>query len=190
MKTVGITGGIGSGKSVVCKILKLLNYPIYDTDSKAKILMNTSPVIKSKLTSIIGDCAYIGDKTNPTQISSFIFSSETNLKRLNSIVHPVVCEDFNKWRENQSSEIVFVESAILYESGLNNMVDEVWCVVADKKERIERVMLRNGLSEQEVISRINSQMSDEDRMALADYIIDNTGRVSLLKQIIKILGDV
>ena len=86
--------------------------------------------------------------------------------------------------------MVFVESAILYESGLSNMVDEVWCIVADKRERIERVMLRNGLSEQEVLSRINSQMSDEDRTALADYIIDNTGRVSLLKQIIKILGDI
>lgn len=190
MKTIGITGGIGSGKSVVCKILKQLNYPIYDTDSKAKLLMNSSPVIKSKLTELIGEDTYIGNRIDNLKISSFIFSSEDNLTKVNSIVHPEVYADFSKWRMNQASNIVFVESAILYESGMNNMVDEVWCVVADKDERIKRVMKRNGLREEEVVARINSQMDDTEREALADYIIDNTGKKSLLKQIIKIMEDI
>lgn len=190
MNTVGITGGIGSGKSVVCKILKLLNYPIYDTDLQAKILMRNSPIIKSKLIELIGDDAYIGDDINTIKISSFIFSSEENLRKVNSIVHPEVCKDFYKWKTNQSSDFVFVESAILYESGLDKMVDETWCVVADEEVRIKRVMLRNGLTRNEVLARINSQMGDDIKAALSDYIIENSGNQSLLRQIIKILEDI
>ena len=91
------------------------------------------------------------------------------------------------WKSEQISDVVFVESAILYESGLSDMVDEVWCVVADEEKRVERVMKRNGLTKQEVLDRINSQISDKERGKRADHIIDNSGNISLLKQIIKIL---
>ena len=187
MKIVGITGGIGSGKSVVCEILKTLNYAIYDSDSQAKLLMQTSPIIKSKLTELIGEEAYIGNQINKTIISAYIFSSEENLNKLNSIVHPEVCSHFEKWSKTQKSEIVFVESAILFESGLNTKVDEVWCVTCDTEERIRRVMQRNGLSREEVLARINSQMDDKKRRELSTFVIDNSGNKSLLKQIIKIL---
>ena len=187
MKTVGITGGIGSGKSVVCKVLNILNYPIYDTDEQAKLLMKESPVIISKLKSLIGEDAYIRGEINKPKISSFIFSSEENLNKVNSVVHPEVRAHFEAWRLEQTSDIVFIESAILYESGLNTVVDEVWCVVADVDERIKRVMKRNGLTEQDVKARINSQVSDKERIKIADHIIDNSGNASLLKQIIKIL---
>lgn len=187
MKTVGITGGIGSGKSVVCEILKTLNYAIYDSDSQAKLLMQTSPIIKSKLTDLIGEDAYIGNQINKPIISAYIFSSEENLNKLNSIVHPEVCSHFEKWSKTQKSEIVFVESAILFESGLNTKVDEVWCVTCDTEERIRRVMQRNGLSREEVLTRINSQMDDKKRRELSTFVIDNSGNKSLLKQIIKIL---
>ena len=187
MKTVGITGGIGSGKSVVCEILRILNYPVYDTDVQAKILMRESSVIISKLKSLIGGEAYVEGEINRAKISSFIFSSQENLNKVNSIVHPEVCNHFLSWKSEQTSDIVFIESAILYESGLSNMVDEVWCVVADEEERVRRVMKRNGMTRQEVLDRINSQINDNERVKRADHIIDNSGNVSLLKQIIKIL---
>ena len=187
MKTIGITGGIGSGKSVVCNILRILNYPVYDTDTQAKLLMNESPVIISKLKLLVGDDAYFNGEINRQIISSFIFSSEANLKKVNSIVHPEVCAHFDAWRLAQTSPIVFVESAILHESGLSCMVDEVWCVVADIEERVKRVIKRNGLNREEVLARINSQISDKERTQKSDYIVDNSGNVSLLKQIIKLL---
>ena len=187
MKTIGITGGIGSGKSVVCEILKTLNYAIYDSDSQAKLLMQTSPIIKSKLTELIGGDAYIGNQINKPIISAYIFSSEENLNKLNSIIHPEVCSHFEEWSKAQTSEIVFVESAILFESGLNTKVDEVWCVTCDTEERVRRVMQRNGLSREEVIARVNSQMDDKKRSEFSTHLIDNSGSKSLLKQIIKIL---
>ena len=187
MKTIGITGGIGSGKSVVCEILKTLNYAIYDSDSQAKLLMQTSPIIKSKLTELIGGDAYIGNQINKPIISAYIFSSEENLNKLNSIVHPEVCLHFEEWRRTQTSKFVFVESAILFESGLNTKVDEVWCVTCDTEERVRRVMQRNGLSREEVIARVNSQMDDKKRSEFSTHLIDNSGGKSLLKQIIKIL---
>ena len=109
------------------------------------------------------------------------------MNKVNSIVHPEVCNHFLSWKSEQTSDIVFIESAILYESGLSNMVDEVWCVVADEEERVRRVMKRNGMTRQEVLDRINSQINDNERVKRADHIIDNSGNVSLLKQIIKIL---
>ncbi len=187
MKIVGITGGIGSGKSVVCEILKTLNYAIYDSDSQAKLLMQTSPIIKSKLTELIGENVYISGQINKPIISAYLFSSEENLNNLNSIVHPEVCSHFEEWSKVQTSDIVFVESAILFESGLNTKVDEVWCVACDTEERIRRVMQRNGLGREEVLARINSQMEDKRRSELSTFVIDNSGNKSLLKQIIKIL---
>ena len=187
MKVIGITGGIGSGKSVVSRLLKTLNYPVYDTDEQAKALMKESSVIISKLKSLIGEEAYVGDEINKTKVSSFIFSSEDNLNKVNSIVHPEVCAHFGAWKLSQQSDIVFVESAILYESGLNEMVDDVWCVVTEEEERIRRVMKRNGFTREEVVARINSQISDEERIKKANHVIDNSGRVSLIKQIIKLL---
>ena len=187
MKTIGITGGIGSGKSVVCNILKILNYPVYDTDTQAKLLMNESPVIISKLKLLVGDDAYLNGEINRPRISSFIFSSKGNLNKVNSIVHPEVCAHFDAWRLTQTSSIVFVESAILYESGLSDMVDEVWCVVADLEERVKRVIKRNGLTREDVLARINSQISDIERSQKSDHVIDNSGNISLLKQIIKLL---
>ncbi|MBE6299837.1 MAG: dephospho-CoA kinase [Bacteroidales bacterium] len=183
MKTIGITGGIGSGKSVVSAILKILNYPVYDSDSQAKQLMVTSPIIKKELKTLIGDNVYIGDIINKPLLSSYIFTSEENRERVNSIVHPQVRIHFTEWKQKQTSDIVFIESAILFESGLNNDVDEVWCVCADKDVRIERVMMRNSISKQEVLARINSQMSDDEVIAKSDCIIDNSGKISLLKQI-------
>lgn len=183
MKTIGITGGIGSGKSVVSTILKILKYPVYDSDSQAKQLMITSPVIKSELKTLIGDDAYVGDMLNKPLLSSYVFTSEENRERVNSIVHPQVRIHFAGWKQKQTSEIVFIESAILFESGLNNDVDAVWCVCADKDVRIERVMMRNSISKQEVLARINSQMSDDEVIAKSDCIVDNSGKISLLKQI-------
>ncbi|MBR4119580.1 MAG: dephospho-CoA kinase [Bacteroidales bacterium] len=183
MKTIGITGGIGSGKSVVSAILKILNYPVYDSDSQAKQLMITSPTIKTQLKSLIGEDAYVGDMLNKSLLSSYVFTSEENRERVNSIVHPQVRIHFAEWKQKQTSEIVFIESAILFESGMNEDVDEVWCVYADIEERIRRVMKRNSISKQEVMARINSQMSDDEVFAKSDCIIDNSGKISLLKQI-------
>lgn len=188
MKIIAITGGIGSGKSVVCKTLKASGFAVYDSDERAKYITKTSADVKYKLQSLLGEEIYENNNLNKKMLADFLFASAQNTKIINSIIHPAVKDDFKEWCLQQNSEFVFIESAILFESGFDNLVDEIWCVTASEDVRIARVMARNGMSAEEVRSRIKSQMSDNERKSRSDYIIDNDGKSSVLKQLEKILG--
>ena len=185
-RLVAITGGIGSGKSVVSAILRIMGYPVYDCDSKAKNLMNTNNDIKNDLISSFGvDCISEDGKINAQYISSIVFKDKTALLKINSIVHPRVKDDILlEYLNNQG--VMFVETAILLQSNLLDIIDEVWLVDAPENVRVKRVMLRNSMSADEVRRRIKSQ-SGQDYSTLKNLCpIINDGVSAILPQIISL----
>lgn len=183
---IGITGGIGSGKSFFSSRLKEYGIPVFDSDSEAKKLMLVSPFIVSSLKSLLGDNVYIDGKLNKSLIADYIFSSPTNAHKINSIVHPCVKKEFLSWVNehfNSGDRIVAIESAILLESGFDDIVDKVVTVHAPLELRISRVMKRDHTSREKVLERINSQMSDDERNQRADFVIENDGFTPLDEQI-------
>ncbi len=184
MIKIGITGGIGSGKSYVCRIIRSMGYPVYDCDSAAKRLMSESRHIIERLTTLIGSNAYLPDGSlNRTSVAQFLFANQSNADKINSIVHPVVKDDFLSWVFAQKSDLVFMESAILFESGFNNAVDSTLAVCAPKETRIQRAMQRDNATREQIEARIQRQMSDEKIRSLADYIIENDGITDINPQI-------
>lgn len=183
---IGITGGIGSGKSFFSSRLKEYGIPVFDSDSEAKKLMLVSPFIVSSLKSLLGDNVYIDGKLNKSLIADYIFSSPTNAHKINSIVHPCVKKEFLSWVNehfNSGNRIVAIESAILLESGFDDIVDKVVTVHAPLELRISRVMKRDHTSREKALERINSQMSDDERNQRADFVIENDGLTPLDEQI-------
>ena len=184
---IAITGGIGCGKSIVSLILKEIGYEVYDCDWKAKYLMDNSPTIKDCLKSTFGNDIIIDGTINRVKLANIVFNNKEKLVKLNNIVHSSVKEDLISWKlENSHKKLLFVETAILYQSGLDSIVDEVWEVNAPLEIRIERVMKRNNISRQDVLSRIESQKYEI--LAQADYIITNDDKVAILPQLVTILG--
>lgn len=185
-RLVAITGGIGSGKSVVSAILRIMGYSVYDCDSRAKNLMNTNKDIKNDLISSFGvDCISEDGKINAQYISSIVFKDKTALLKINSIVHPRVKDDILlEYLNNQG--VMFVETAILLQSNLLDIIDEVWLVDAPENVRVKRVMLRNSMSADEVRRRIKSQ-SGQDYSTLKNLCpIINDGDSAILPQIISL----
>ena len=185
-RLVAITGGIGSGKSVVSAILRIMGYSVYDCDSRAKNLMNTNKDIKNDLISSFGvDCLSDDGKINAQYISSIVFKDKTALLKINSIVHPRVKDDILlEYLNNQG--VMFVETAILLQSNLLDIIDEVWLVDAPENVRVKRVMLRNSMSADEVRRRIKSQ-SGQDYSTLKNLCpIINDGVSAILPQIISL----
>ena len=176
MKT-GITGGIGSGKSYVCKRLQAKGLEVYDCDAAAKRLIRTSADIRRQLTALIGDDAYDGNRLNKAVVARFLLESETNAKAIDAIVHPAVFRDF------EESGIDWMESAILYESGISRLVDKVVAVVAPEEVRIQRVMQRDGITCEKVQQWMQRQWPQEEVMRRADYIIVNDGVADVDQQI-------
>ena len=184
---IAITGGIGCGKSIVSLILKEIGYEVYDCDCKAKYLMDNSPTIKDCLKSTFGNDIIIDGTINRVKLANIVFNNKEKLVKLNNIVHSSVKEDLISWKlENSHKKLLFVETAILYQSGLDSIVDEVWEVNAPLEIRIERVMKRNNISRQDVLSRIESQKYEI--LTQADYIITNDDKVAILPQLVTILG--
>jgi dephospho-CoA kinase len=185
MLKVGITGGIGSGKTTVCKVFETLGIPIYYADDRAKFLMNTDEFLVTEITKIFGEQAYlsIGELNRP-HIASIAFSDKNVLQKLNALVHPVVHRDSEKWfLEQQNVPYVLKEAALHFETGGYKMLDKMITVFAPKKVRIERVMKRDKRTVEEVEARINNQMPDSEKVKLADFVIYNDGSQSLIQQI-------
>jgi dephospho-CoA kinase len=188
MIKIGITGGIGSGKSVVLSLFRMKKIPVYMADTESKRLADTSPVIRRKLVDLFGDEIYVNDRLDRKRLASFIFSNEHVLKKVNEIIHPVVKEDFLDWVERQEGNICAMESAILLESGFRKTVDVVLLVYAPVGLRLTRVMERDGVSEADVMKRMNRQMSEDLKRKQADYIIVNDDVQALLPQVDRFLN--
>lgn len=188
MVKIGITGGIGSGKSFICKMLSELGYPIYDCDNEAKRVMMESEEIRQRLITLIGENAYIGNKLNKPVIAEYLFADKSNAQRINLIVHPVVKKDFLDWTNSQTSPIVIQECAILFESGFEDTVDKTIEVYAPEETRLQRAMARDKASESQIRARMAQQMPEEEKRNKADFTIVNDGETDLITQINKIIS--
>ncbi|AFL82649.1 dephospho-CoA kinase [Aequorivita sublithincola DSM 14238] len=173
MKIIGLTGGIGSGKTTVAKLFKDLGVPIYIADIEAKKLTNSSKVIRRKLIDLLGEDAYVGQELNRKFVADKIFNDKGLLASVNAIIHPKVVAHFKKWVSKQKSPYVIKEAAILFENGRYKNCDLVILVTAPKEVRISRVMERDNASSVEIEQRMKNQWSDEKKQKLADLIIDN-----------------
>lgn len=182
---VAITGGIGSGKSYVCSVLKNMGVEVFDCDRSAKKLMRHDNGIKAQLTRLIGEDTYIGGQLNKAAVAAFMMKSEDNTASVNAIVHPAVARDFI------ASKLQWMECAILFESGFDQYVDKVVCVTAPEDVRIQRVMRRDNISRQKVLEWIGKQMPQAEVLKKSDFEIINDGKANVeaqLREIIKLIG--
>ncbi len=190
MIKIGITGGIGSGKSVVAQLLSVHGIPVYIADEESKKLTNTSPTIRERLIHIFGPDIYIHESLNKPLLAKAIFENKDLLLQVNQIIHPEVNKHFQAWRERLQQPCCAIESAILFESGFNKIVDVSLLVYAPLEIRIQRVLLRNRSTEESVRKRMESQIPDEEKKLWADYIITNDGTQPLLPQVEKFLSQI
>ena len=187
---LAITGSIGSGKSVVSRMMNVLGVPVYDCDSNAKRLMTDDKFVVSELKRMFGEECYENDGTlNRQYIASRIFTDKENIKRVNALVHPIVKRDFELWATRQNTDVVAVETAILYESGIVESVNKVLVVWAEKETAIKRTMERSGMNRAQVESRMNNQMGVDDLLLMSDYSLYNDGGEPLLPRVMGIVEE-
>lgn len=183
MKIVGLTGGIGSGKTTVANFFKELGVPVYIADVEAKRLMVASAELRQKITALFGEESYQDGRLNRKYLAGLVFNNPEKLEALNNLVHPVVAEDFRKWVSAQQAPYVIKESALLFETGDYKNCDVTILVKAPLEERIRRVIKRDAASKESVMGRILHQWPDEKKQMLSDYTIENTD-ISLTKSIV------
>lgn len=183
MLKIGITGGIGSGKSTVSRIFEVLGVPVYDADSRAKKLMETNAELQTKIKEYFGEQSYINGKLNRQYLAEKAFSHPEQLKILNSFVHPITIADALRWMSEQQTPYVVKEAALIFESGSDNDLDGVIGVTAPETLRIKRVMKRDNLTEDEIRSRMNKQMDEREKLQRCRWQIINDEQQPLLEQI-------
>ena len=186
-KLIGITGGIGAGKSTVSTICKHLGFKVYNSDQRAKEIVSEDPIIKKKLISFFGNNVYKNGVLDRKFLSDKIFNDKSSLQQINSIIHPAVKKDFNCWVTNNSNEkILFKESALLLESGAYKELDKIILIVSDKNLRVSRVLNRDQKrSKKEIESIIDKQINEAEAIKYADIVIDNNHKKMLLPSVIK-----
>ena len=180
---IAITGGIGSGKSYVCRFLRRRGIEIYDCDAAAKRLMKESDVIRCQLTALIGDNAYVDGLLNKEAVAIYMMQSDEHTACVNAVVHPAVADDFQK------SGMAWMECAILFESGFDRYVDKVVCVAAPEDVRIRRVMRRDGISRDKVLEWMAKQLPQYEVMERSDYVVVNDGAADITEQLEYIFQD-
>lgn len=184
---IGITGGIGSGKTTVCQVFKIIGVPVFEADIVAGKLINSDSFIKNELIQRYGTDIYNTDrKINREKLAGIIFNNDTELEKVNSIIHPAVRKEFINWMKNQNTGYVIHEAAILFESGFYKMMDFTILVTAPEVMRIDRVMRRNGLPRESIISRMAKQWPDDEKRKLATLELVNDNKNLLIPQIIEI----
>lgn len=186
---IGLTGGIGSGKSVVSHLLKTMGIPVYIADDESKRITVTDNLIKQQLINLLGEDVYINGVLNKNLLAAYIFSDAEHAKIVNEIIHPRVKEDFVKWvAKNSNYPVVAIESAILIEAGFTDEVDIVAMVYAPMDLRLQRLALRDSSSSKEqILKRIQSQMDDDKKRTLADFVIVNDEQIPLIPQVIELV---
>lgn len=187
MKKIGITGGIGSGKTFIARIIEAMGYPIYYADSRAKFLLVNNREISEGVALLIDEKNYENGKLNLNHFAKLIFNDEQLRKKINALIHPIVRADFNHWASLQTQTIVFNEAAILFETGAHHFFDATLLVISPKDLRIQRVMKRDNCTREEVLIRMAAQWSDEQKSSLATFQINNDSVSPLLIQVEKVL---
>jgi dephospho-CoA kinase len=186
MQRIGLTGGIGSGKSTVAKIFETLGIPVYYADDASKMMMNENEELKAQVIKLFGEQSYTEGKLNRSYISSIVFSNPEKLALLNSVVHPATIKDAEDWMKKQQAPYAIKEAALIFESGSQENLDRVIGVYAPAALRIQRVMQRDKASREEIISRMNKQIDEEIKMRLCDCVIVNDEQQLLIPQVMKI----
>ena len=186
MLKIGLTGGIGSGKSTVARVFETLGIPVYYADEAAKKLMNEHGELKAKLLETFGEQTYVGGQLNTAFLSAKVFNDAEQLKKLNSIVHPIVIQDGNNWMQQQTTSYAIKEAAIFFETGSAIGLDFMVGVYAPQPLRIYRVMQRDGISRSDVLARMQKQMNEEIKMKLCDFVITNDEQQMVLPQVLKL----
>lgn len=187
MYVVGLTGGIGSGKTIVSEVFKSIGIPVYNSDIEAKILMNTDSDIINKLKMIFGYNIYNSEnQLDRKKLADLIFNNKDKLNTVNSIVHPPVKKHFQIWMNKQNSLYVIKETAILFESGTYKDVDKIITVSAPLSLRIKRLILRDNSNKKKIMERIKNQLNDEYKIKNSDFVINNNNEELILPQILSI----
>jgi dephospho-CoA kinase len=186
MKIIGLTGGIGSGKTTVAQMFKDLGVPVYIADIEARKLTNSSKVIKRKLMKLLGSSCYQDGVLDRKYVASKVFNDSELLDKLNKIIHPEVAAHFKRWQNKQQGTFCIKEAAILFENDGYKQCDLTILVVSPEQERIRRVIARDQISEKEVLARIKNQWSDEKKRKFADIIIENIDLNSTKNQVLDI----
>ena len=171
---VGLTGGIGSGKTTVADFFVELGVPVYNSDKKAKKLMTSSKQVKKAIIDLLGKQAYKGKRLNKKYISEQIFNDVSLLKKMNGIVHPAVEKDFLKWAKKQKAPYVIQETALIFENSKQHFYDLIILVTAPIEQRLARVMVRDSASRKDVLDRLGNQLDDDAKIPLSDYVLENT----------------
>lgn len=190
MIKIGITGGIGSGKSVVSELFGVYGIPVYIADEESKQLITRSPVIRNRLISLLGQEAYTGNELNRKYMAACIFTDPHLLEQVNAIIHPEVKQHYLAWVETQAAWCTALESAILFESGFDSAVDVKLMVYAPEELRIQRAMKRENTSREEVMRRVEKQLDDETKKLRSDYVIYNDGQQALVPQVEQFLRSI
>lgn len=188
-RRLGITGGIGSGKTTVCRIFRVLGVPVFVADVAARQLMNNDPSIRSEINKIAGKDLYEGGELDRRELARLIFNEPDMLQKVNASVHPAVLREFDAWSSVIDAPYVIMEAAILFEARADRLVDRVISISAPVEERILRVMGRSEISREEVLERINNQMEDNEREEQSYYVINNADNEMIIPEILKIHDD-
>ena len=183
---VGLTGGIGSGKSTVAGFFRELGVPVYNSDSRARELMEENDQLRRAISGLLGPEAFLGPALNRQYIASRVFKDKTLLGRLNELVHPLVKKDFITWAERQKTPYVLQEAAILFENGAYKAFDAMILVTAPKETRIQRVMERDSVSRESVTERMKNQWETSRKIPLADYVIENLDLENTRREVARI----
>lgn len=191
MVKIGITGGIGSGKSIVSTLLQLHGIPVYYADEETKALNNTSPIIKEQLIKHFGEDLYFNNELNKKKFADIIFNDPEKLKLANSIIHPEVLKHFKEWcNQNSTHLIVALEAAILFESDFHKYLDKVVTVYSSHSTRIKRVSERDNVPTEMVENRMQHQMPEAEKIRMSEYVIVNDYQNSLIKQVESLIEDI
>lgn len=186
---IGITGGIGSGKSVVSRLLEIIDIPVYISDIEAKRIMHTDELIRESLSVLIGEEVFREGELNRPLLASYMFGHPEHVKEVNAIIHPRVKEDFRQWAGGRAGEpLIAMESAILIEAGFRDEVDFLVMVYAPLEVRVERAIKRDCSSRELVMKRIEAQMSDEAKRNQADFVIVNDDETPLIPQVLELIS--
>lgn len=186
MIKVGLTGGIGSGKTTIAKIFGILNIPVYNADDAAKQLMNTNEKLKATIIEHFGNASYANGQLDRKYLASIVFNNKEKLDFLNSLTHPVTIEDAENWMNKQNAPYIIKEAALLFESGAAERLDYVIGIYAPQHIRVKRVMERDKLSAEEVMKRISRQIDEEMKMKLCNFIITNNEQQLVIPQVLEL----